>query len=152
MPFGLKNAGATYQRLVNKIFKDQIRRSMEVYMDDVLVKSREFDQHIEDLRMAFPILRRYQMKLNPTTCTFAVQSGKFLDFMVSEKGIEANPEKFRAIIEMKSPTNLNKVQKLADNIAALNRFVFRSTDKYIPFFQVLKKAREWDAKCEEAFT
>lgn len=134
MPFGLKNAGATYQRLVNKIFKDQIRRSMKVYMDDVLVKSREFDQHIEDLRKAFPILRRYQMKLNPTTCAFAMQSGKFLNFMVSEKGIEANPEKFRAIIEMKSPTNLNKVQKLVDNIAALNRFVFRSTDKYIPFF------------------
>lgn len=102
MPFGLKNAGATYQRLVNRMFQSQIGRNVEVYVDDLLVKSVRANRHIEDLRETFWILRKYNMKLNPAKCAFGVSSGKFLGFMVSQRGIEANPEKVRAVLEMES--------------------------------------------------
>ena len=82
MPFGLKNAGATYQRLVNKMFSKQIGRNMEMYMDDMLVKSKELT-HLDDLKETFTTLKQYQMKLNPAKCVFGVASGKFLGFMVS---------------------------------------------------------------------
>ena len=83
MPFGLKNAGATYQRLVNKTFNKQIGRNMEVYVDDMLVKSKEELAHLDDLIEIFAMLKQYQMKLNPGKCIFGVTSGKFLGFMVS---------------------------------------------------------------------
>ena len=93
MPFKLKNAGATYQRLVNKMFNRQIGRNMEVYVDDILVKSKEELTHLDDFRETFTTLKQYQMKLNPSKCVFGVVSGKFLGFMISQRGIEANPEK-----------------------------------------------------------
>ena len=83
MPFGLKNAGATYQRLVNKMFSKQIGKNMEVYVDDMLVKSKEELAHLDDLKETFATLKQYQMKLNPSKCVFGVASGKFLGFMVS---------------------------------------------------------------------
>ena len=83
MSFGLKNVGATYQRLVNKMFSKQIGRNMEVYVDDMLVKSKEELTHLDDLKETFATLRQYQMKLNPSKCAFGVASGKFLGFMVS---------------------------------------------------------------------
>ena len=91
MPFGLKNAGATYQRLVNHIFRSLIRRSMKVYVDDLLVKNKEDTDHLTHLAEDFYILRRYQMKLNPTKCAFRVSSGKFLGYLISQRRIEANP-------------------------------------------------------------
>jgi hypothetical protein len=91
MPFGLKNAGATYQRLMNRMFHDQIGKNVEVYIDDMLVKSKEEGDHLKNLEETFKTLRRYQMKLNPSKCAFGVSSSKFLGFMVSQKGIEANP-------------------------------------------------------------
>ena len=103
MPFGLKNARATYQRLVNKMFGQQIGRNMEVYVDDMLVKSKEELTHLDDLKEMFTTLKKYQMRLNPSKCVFGLVSGKFLGFMVSQRGIEANPEKVRAIINMTSP-------------------------------------------------
>ena len=93
MPFRLKNAGATYQRLVNKMFNRQIGRNMEVYVDDILVKSKEELTHLDDFRETFTTLKQYQMKLNPSKCVFGVVSGKFLGFMISQRGIEANPAK-----------------------------------------------------------
>ena len=93
MPIGLKNARVIYQRLVNKMFSRQIGRNMEVYMNGMLVKSKEKLAHLDDLKETFATLRKYQMKLNPTKCAFGVASGKFLGFMMSQKGIEANPEK-----------------------------------------------------------
>ena len=112
MLFGLKNAGASYQRLVNKMFSNQIRRNMEVYVDDMLIKSKEELTHLDDLRETFATLRQYQMKLNPSKCAFGVALGKFLGFMVSQRGIEVNPEKVRAILNMASPKIVKKVQKL----------------------------------------
>ena len=102
MPFGLKNIGTTYQRLVNKMFSKQIGRNMEMYVDDMLVKSKEELAYLDNLKETFTTLKQYQMKLNPSKCAFGVASGKFLGFMVFQKGIEANPEKVRAILDMTS--------------------------------------------------
>ncbi|KAH9686870.1 hypothetical protein KPL70_014547 [Citrus sinensis] len=99
MPFGLKNAGATYQRLVNKIFKPLIGQTMEVYVDDMIMKSREPADHVQHLEENFDLLRKYRIKLNPEKCAFGVSSGKFLGFLVSHQGIKANPKKIRAVIE-----------------------------------------------------
>ena len=151
MPFGLKNAGATYQGLVNKMFNKQISRNMEAYIDDMLVKSKEELAHLDGLKETFTSLKQYQMKLNPSKCVFRVVSGKFLGFMVSQRGIEANLEKVQAIINMASPQTVKEVQKLTGRIAALNRFVSRATDKCLPSFKTLKQAFAWTYECEEAF-
>ncbi|KAM2554851.1 hypothetical protein TB2_018940 [Malus domestica] len=103
MPFGLKNAGATDQRQVNSMFTEQIGKSMEVYVDDMLVKSKHVDQHITNLSETFTILKRYRIRLNLNKCAFSVDSGKFLGFMRNQRGIEANLEKIKAIIDMKEP-------------------------------------------------
>ncbi|XP_008245026.1 PREDICTED: uncharacterized protein K02A2.6-like [Prunus mume] len=95
MPFGLKNAGATYQRLVNKIFKEQIGKTMEVYVEDMPVKALERADHIENLVEAFSLLRKYNMKLNPSKCTFGVSSGRFLGYLVTQRGIKAHPNQIK---------------------------------------------------------
>ena len=151
MSFGLKNAGATYQRLMNKMFAQQIGRNVQVYVDDMLVKSRREEDHLEDLRETFNTLHSYNMKLNPGKCAFGVTAGKFLGFMVSQKRIEANPNKIRPIMEMAPPRNVKEVQSLNGKIAALNRFMSRATDKCLPFFRTLKKYFEWTAECQQAF-
>ena len=97
MPFGLKNKRATYQKLVNIMFKDLIGKTMEVYVDDMLVKSRMAGGHVDHLEQMFEILRKYQMKLKPLKCAFVVNSRKFLDFMVNQRAIEASPEKIKAL-------------------------------------------------------
>ena len=109
MPFGLKNAGATYQRLVNHMFRPQIGRNVEVYVDDILVKSQDEEIHLEDLQETFDTLRQYNMKLNPSKCAFGVSSGKFLGFMVSYRGIEVNPDEIQAILDIKPPQNIKEV-------------------------------------------
>ena len=152
MPFGLKNAGATYQRLVNRMFQKQIGTSMEVYIDDMLVKSTTAELHIAHLSEALQILREYNMKLNPAKCAFGVSAGKFLGFIVNNRGIEANPGKIKAVLDMPPPSSIKEVQRLTGRIASLSRFVSRASDKCQPFFQVLKKAFQWDANCEEAFS
>ena len=91
--FGLKNAKATYQCLVNMVFKEQIGKTMEVYVDDLLIKSNTAADHVAHFADTFVVLRKYRMKLNPLKCTFGVASGKLLGFMVNHRGIEANPEK-----------------------------------------------------------
>ena len=152
MPFRLKNAGATYQRLVNKMFQKQIGASMEVYIDDMLVKSTTAELHIAYLSEAFQILREYNMKLNPAKCAFGVSAEKFLGFIVNNRGIEANPDKIKAVLDIPPPSNIKKVQRLTERIAALSQFVSKASDKCKPLFQVLKKAFSWDTHCEEAFS
>ena len=133
------------------MFSKQIGRNMEVYVDDMLIKSKEELAHLDDLKETFVTLRQYQMKLNPNKCAFGVALGKFLGFMVSQRGIEANLEKVRTILDMTSLETVKEVQKLTGRIAALNRFVFRATDKCLPFFKMLKQAFAWTNKCEIAF-
>ncbi|XP_073152354.1 uncharacterized protein [Henckelia pumila] len=153
MPFGLKNAGATYQRLMDKIFEQQIGKNIEVYVDDILVKTRTTDQFITDLTQTFQTLKHYQLKLNPSKCTFGVRAGKFLGYMITRRGIETNPEKVQDIISMSSPRNIQEVQRLTGRITALARFISRSADKSLSFFKVLKKNKtfEWNEESEKAF-
>ena len=151
MPFGLKNVGATYQRLVNHMFRPQIGQNVEVYVDDMLVKSQNEGKHLDDLQETFNSLRQCNMRLNPNKCAFGVSSGKFLGFMVSRRGIEANPGKIQAVLNMKPPQNIKEVQFLTRRVTAFNRFVSKATDKCLPFFKVLKKAFEWTDECHRAF-
>jgi hypothetical protein len=120
MPFGLRNAGATFARLVYKVLGSQLGRNIEAYVDDIVVKSRKAFDHASDLQETFDNLRAFGMKLNPEKCVFGVRAGKLLVFLVSEWGIEANPEKIDAIQQMKPPSSVRQVQKLAGQIAALS--------------------------------
>ena len=147
----MKNAGVIYQRLVNQMLSKQIGRNAEVYVDDMLIKSKEEESHLDELKETFDTLRRYSMKLNPTKCAFGVSSRKFLSFMVLQRGIEAYPEKVRAILEISSPKTIKEVQSLTRRVAALNRFVSKATDKCLPFFKTLKQAFIWIDECEAAF-
>ena len=142
MPFGLKNAGATYQRLMNKMFAHQIGRNVQVYVDDMLVKSLREDDHLDDLKETFDTLLSYNMKLNPNKCAFGVTVGKFLGFMVSLRGIEVNLEKIRVIMELEPPRTVKEVQSLNGKITALNRFVSKATEKCILLFHTLRKSFE----------
>ncbi|KAL0320127.1 UNVERIFIED_CONTAM: Retrovirus-related Pol polyprotein from transposon.6 [Sesamum radiatum] len=153
MPFGLKNAEATYQRLVDKIFHPLIGINIEVYVDDMLVKSKKVKEHVKDFEETFSVLRKYKLKLNPAKCASGVQGGRFLGFMVTQRGIEANLLKIRAIIEMKVPTCLNEIQRLTGSIAALSRFISKSAEKSLQFFKTLRKAKtfEWGTPCQLAF-
>ena len=132
---------------MNRMFASQIGRNVQVYVNDMLVKSRREEDHLEDLRETFDTLRSYNMKLNLGKCAFGVTAEKFLGFMVSQRGIEVNPDKIRAILEMTPPRNVKEVQSLNGKVAALNRFVSRATKKCLPFFRTLKKSFEWTTKC-----
>ena len=117
----------------------------------MLVKNRREESHLEDHRETFDTLHSYNMKLNPEKCAFKVTAGKLLGFMVSQRGIEANPDKIWAIMEMAPSRNMKEVQSLNGKIAALNKFVSRATDKCLPFFRTLKKSFEWTTECQQAF-
>ncbi|KAL0435164.1 UNVERIFIED_CONTAM: hypothetical protein Sradi_0224300 [Sesamum radiatum] len=119
----------------------------------MLVKSKKAEEHVEDLEETFSALRKYKLKLNPAKCAFGVQGGRFLEFMVTQRGIEANPLKIKAIIDMKTPTCLNEVQRLTGRIAVLSRFISKSAEKSLPFFKTLRKAKtfKWGTPCQFAF-
>ena len=106
---------------------------------------------MDDLKENFDTLRSYNIKLNPSKCAFKVLAGKFLGFMVSQRGIEVNPDEIRAIMEMTPPRNVKEVQSLNSRVAALNRFMLRATNKCLPFFCMLKKSFEWMTECQQAF-
>ena len=125
---------------------------MEVYIDDMLVKSVKAELHITHLAEVFQVLKSYNLKLNPAKCTSGVFAGKFLGFIVNSQGIEANPNKIKAVLDMLPPSNIKDIQRLTRRIAALSHFMSKASDKCQPFFQVLKKAFQWDADCKEAFT
>ena len=132
---------------MNKMFAQQIERNVQVYVDNMLMKSQREEDHLEDLKETFNTFRSYNMKLNLGKCAFGVTVGKFLEFMVSQKGIEANPDKIWAIIEMAPLRNVKEVQSLNSKVAALNRFVSRATNKCLPFFRTLKKSFKWTIEC-----
>ena len=144
MPFGLKNAGATYQRLMNKVFSDHIGKIMEVYVDDMLIKTQSEDTLLSDLAQVFDTIRKHDMRLNPAKCTFVVESGKFLGFMLTQRGIEANPDKCQAILNMKSPTCVKEVQQLNGRLATLSRFLAGAMIRSLPFYATLKKGKQFE--------
>ena len=153
MPFELKNVGATYQKMMTKIFKPLVGRTVEVYIDDIVVKSKTREEHAHHLQEVFHLLRRYDMKLNPSKCAFDVSAGKFLGFMVSQRGIEVNPDQIKAVMETPPPKNKKELQRLTGKLVALGHFIARFTDELGPFFLVLWKAGTtgWTNKCQRAF-
>ena len=120
------------------MFSKQIGRNMEVYMDDMLMKSKEAKTHLEDLQETFDTLRRYRMKFNPAKCVFGVSLGKFLGLMVSQRGIKANLEKVRPILDMASPKTVKEVKRLTRRVTTLNRFISKATDKRLTFYKTFK--------------
>ena len=144
MPFGLQNAGATYQRLVNKMFHQLIQDgTMVVYVDDLIVKSQAEDDHPQDLEKVFEVLNRYGMKLNPDKCTFGVKGGQFLGFLISERGIEANPEKITVVLNMQPPKTIRDIQKLNVFVTALARFMSCSAKRCLPFYKALRDVKKF---------
>jgi hypothetical protein len=122
MPFGLKNVGATYQRMMQNCLGSQIGRNIQVYINDLVITIRKEESLISDLTETVDNLNRYKLKLNPTKCSFGVSAGQLLGFLVSARGIEANLEKIQAILTMGKLAKLHDVQKLAGSIATLSRF------------------------------
>src|SRR6266498_2030081 len=153
MPFGLKNAGATYQRAMQRCLHNQLECNVEAYVNDIVVKSRVKEDLISDLSETFTNLRRFRWKLNPEKCVFGVPSGKLLGFIVSYHGIEANLEKLKDIFRMNSLTALKDVQKLTGCMAALSRFVSRLGERAMAFYKLLKKQDkfQWTSKAQQAF-
>jgi hypothetical protein len=153
MTFGLKNAGATYQNAIQKRLKSQIRKNIEAYVDDVVVKTTEEDKIIADLTKTFANLREFKWKLNPTKCVFGVPSGLLLGFMFGHRGIVANPAKVDGIRNMAKPSNKKDVMKLTGMMAALGRFISKLSEKCLPFFKILKKADKFvrDDEAQKAF-
>ena len=139
MSFGLENARSTYQRIMTTMFKSQLGKNIEVYIDDMVVKSKVVSEHVKDLGNIFEIMRKHKLRLNASKCSFGVSSGKFLGYMVTHRGIEVNPDQIKAINGLQPPRNPKEVQRLIGMTAALNRFIFRSADKCRPFFQLLNK-------------
>jgi hypothetical protein len=152
MSFGLKNAGATYQRAIQACFKRQLNKNIEAYVDDVVVKTRNSDTLIADLEESFSSLREYRWKLNPNKCVFGVPSGKVLSFNISHRGIEPNPEKISAITSMKAPTCIKDVQKLTGCMVALNIFISKLGERGLPFFKLLKHQEKfaWTPEADQA--
>ena len=124
MPFGLKNAGSTYQRMMTRMFEPQLGKNIEIYINDMVVTSKLETKHVNDLRNIFEILRRHKLRFNSSKCSFGVGSEKFLGYMVTHCGIEVNPNQIRAINNLQPPRNSKEVQKLTGMTAALNRFIF----------------------------
>ena len=153
MPFGLKNVGATYQRLVTKMFQPLLGKTMEVYIDDMLIKSKERSDHTMHLQQAFDLLKTYGMKLNPAKCAFGVSASRFLGFMMTLRGIEANPSQLKVILESPTPSSRKEVQQLTGRLVALGRFISRFTDRLKPFFATLRGANRagWNEECDRDF-
>ena len=153
MPFSLKNAGSTYQRIMTKMLEPQLGKNVEVYIDDMVVKSKLVFEHVRDLTSIFEILREHKLRLNVSKCSFGVGLRKFLGYMVTHRGIEVNPDQIKAINNLQPPRNPKEVQKLTRMMTALNRFISRLADRCKPFFLLLHKWKEfeWSEECVVAF-
>jgi hypothetical protein len=139
MPFGLRNAGATYQRCMQHVFGDHIGRTVEAYVDDIVVKTRKADDLVSDLNIAFGCLRANGVKLNPEKCVFGVPRGMLLGYVVSQQGIEANPKMVATLERMGPIRDLKGVQKVLGCLASLSRFISRLGEKGLPLYRLLKK-------------
>ncbi|XP_027083542.1 uncharacterized protein [Coffea arabica] len=153
MPFGLKNTGATYQRTMTTLFHDMIHKEIEVYVDDIIIKSKKAEDHLIDLRKLFERLRKYNLKLNPAKCAFGAPAGKLLGFIVSKKGIELDPAKIKAIRDMPVPKTQKDVKSFRGKINFIGRFIAQLTATCEPLFKLLKKnvPLHWNGECQQAF-
>ena len=153
MPIGLKNAGSTYQMMMTRMFEPQLGKNIEVYVDDMVEKSKVVSKHVGDLEVIFNILRKHNLHLNASKCSFGVRSGKFLGNMVTHRGIKVSLDQIKAIQNLQPPRNPKEVQKLTGMIAALNRFISRSVDRCRPFYLLMNKWKgfEWSEDCALVF-
>jgi hypothetical protein len=153
MPYGLLNALPTFARAMNITLGDLVRDIVEVYVDDIVVKTRESNSLLENLAQVFDKLRATSTKLNLKKCVFGVSAGKLLGFLVSHRGIEANPDKVRAIEAMRPPARLKDIQRLTGSLAALSRFISRLAERALPFFKLMRGSGPftWTEEAEDAF-
>ena len=138
MTFGLKNAGATYQRVMNYIFHKLIGRIIEIYIDDVMIKSKGYKEHLADLRETLECTRKHGLKMNPNECAFGVSAGQFLGFMVHERGIEVGQKSVKAIDEAVPPTTKIELQSLLGKFNFIRRFISNLSERILPFSPLLK--------------
>jgi hypothetical protein len=152
MPFGLKNAGATYQRAMTIVLANLIHQSVECYIDDIVVKTRERQNHQDDLHVAFNRLRKHQLRMNPLKCAFAVKLGVFLGFIVHHRGIEIEPKKIKAIFKMPPPQNVSEFKSLQGHLAYIRRFISNLSGRTQPFMRLMRKGVpfHWDEQCQNA--
>jgi hypothetical protein len=153
MPFGLKNVGSTYQRCMHACLKEQNGRNIEVYVDDIIIRMAKADSLLDNLWETFANLDHYSIKLNPKKCSFRVPTSQLLGYLISERGIEGNPEKIHAIINMQPPKTLRHVKQLTGRLAALSRFISKLGEKALPFYQLLQKTGSftWTEEAQAAF-
>jgi hypothetical protein len=138
MPEGLHNAGSPFCRMMKVALKDQVGRNMLSYVDDIVVVSKKRENYISDLAETFANMRKARLKLNPKKCIFGITKGKVLGCLVSTKGIEANPDKIKAITQIQSPQGRKDMQKLPGQIASLNQFISKIAERNLPFFTILR--------------
>jgi hypothetical protein len=146
MTFGLKNAGATYQRAMNYIFHKLINRIVEIYIDDVVMKSKSYKEHLADLRETLKCMRKHGLKMNPNKCTFGVLAEEFLSFMVHERGIEVGQKSTKAIDEAVPPINKTQLQSLIGKINFIRRFISNLLERMLPFSPLLKLKADQEFK------
>ena len=153
MPFRLKNAGATYQRVATTLFHDMMHIDVKVYVDDMIVKSRDRLDHLAALQRFFERIRQFRLRLNPKKCTFGVTSGKLLGHIVSDRGIEVDPEKIKAILDMPAPRNEKEIRGFLGRLQYISLFIARLTDICEPIFHLLRKNQPtvWNNDCQCAF-
>ncbi|GJY22437.1 reverse transcriptase domain-containing protein [Tanacetum coccineum] len=156
MPFGLKNVGATYQRLVDKAFDKQVGHNLEVYVDDLVIKSHTEEELLRDIEETFRTLRKINMKLNPKKCTFGAVKGMFLGYVVGPEGINPCPDKVDVVLQLSSSRTIKEVQRLNGKLAGLNWFLSKSAEKSLPLFKTLKNCTKksdfcWTSDAEKAF-
>jgi hypothetical protein len=149
MPFGLKNVGATYQQAMTTLFHDMMHKEVEVYVDDMIAKSKEGEDHLTCLKKLFDRLRQFKLCLNPKKCVFGASTGKLLGYIVSERGIGIDLAKARAIIDMPPPKTEKEIRGLLGRLQYISRFIARLTPICEPIFKLLRKNAqiEWNEDC-----
>jgi ribonuclease HI len=150
MPEGLKNVGSTFSRLTKTVLESQVGRNIFTYVDDIVVASKNKADHLADLTETFANMWDARLRLNPEKCVFGVRQGKILGYLVSHRGIEANPTKIQAIINMTPPQSAKDVQRLTSRLAALNRFISKSVEQSLPFLKTLHGAKDFAWGLEQA--
>lgn len=150
MPEGLKNVGSTFSCLTKKILEGQMCRNVFTYVDDIVVASKNKEDHLSDLAETFANMREARLRLNPEKCFFGVHQGKILGYLVSHRAIEANPSKIQAIMDMAPPQSTKDIQWLIDRLAALNRLISRSAERSLPFLKTLCDAKDFAWGPEQA--
>ena len=149
MPFGLKNARATYQRTMTAMFHDMMHRKIEDYVDDIVVKSKKREDHLTVLRRVFERCRLYELKMNPLKCAFGVAAGKFLGFLVHQHGIDVDPTRASAIASMRPPTTHKELKSFLGKLSYIRRFIPGLATVTATFAPLLKKGVPfcWSLEC-----